>query len=445
MSARPNILLVFTDQQRFDTIQRLGSSFNAQTPTMDFLAQEGVSFDNCFCTAPICSPSRSTIMTGLYPSQTGMPGNLYAPCPPLNVTIPTIGNIFRNNGYETCYHGKWHMGGDVKDYGFEHGEETTHDETARLLASRFWRDRDWMANERPFCHIVSFINPHDHYFYDPQKAVPNYERPWKNLDRDVSNVPAPARDKMVDWPEERWGSYVEYYEEQLERVDAELGELLHQFRTGGFYNNSWIIFTTDHGDMTGEHNLPFKGSYMYDGQVRVPLIIVPPMTRFLGADRSGLFKHDIQGDQRSSALCSNVDILPTMLDIAGIDQPENIPGHSLLPQVHGAYTDDAHDCVFAEWHLPPIRMARTREWKYVRYLKRGEELYNLINDPHECVNLIDDPGHSAALTAMRQRLDQHIAETSDPFEDLAQHEFIFNPSANTNPGAAINFTSGESK
>ena len=443
MSDRPNILLVFTDQQRFDTIQALGSSFNAQTPTMDFLAQEGVSFDNCFCTAPICSPSRSTIMTGLYPSQTGMPGNLYAPCPAMNVTIPTIGNVFRNAGYETCYHGKWHLGADVKDYGFDHGEESTHDESTRLMASRFWRDRDWMANERPFCHIVSFINPHDHYFYDPNKKVTNYKRPWKNLDRDVSNVPQPASGKMVDWSEERWGSYDEYYCEQIERADKDLGELLHQFRTGGFYNNSWIIFTTDHGDMAGEHNLPFKGSYMYDGQVRVPLIIIPPMTRFLGADRSGMFKHAIKVGQRSGGLCSNVDILPTMMDIAGIEKPANLPGESLLPQVHGAYEQAAHDCVFAEWHLPPIRMARTKSWKYVHYLDQGEELYDLENDPHECVNEIDNPKHADALADMRTRLEAHIVGINDPFNELNKHEFIFNPSDNNNPGAAVDFKSGK--
>ena len=106
--ARPNILLVFTDQQRFDTIRELGSSFEAETPAMDFLAQEGVTFDNCFCTAPVCSPSRSTMMTGLYPSQAGMPGNLYDPCPPMLPTIDTAGNYFRAAGYETIYHGKWH-------------------------------------------------------------------------------------------------------------------------------------------------------------------------------------------------------------------------------------------------------------------------------------------------------------------------------------------------
>ncbi len=442
---RPNILLVMTDQQRFDTIQALGTNFSAETPTMDFLAREGITFDSCFCTAPICSPSRSTVMTGLFPSQAGMSGNLYAPCPPLNPCIPTIGKLFRNAGYETAYHGKWHMGGDVKDYGFEVGEETTHDETARLMASRFWRDRDWMENERPFCHVVSFINPHDHYFYDPDKTVADYQRPWKNLDRDVSNVPTPATNGMVDWPEERWGAYAEFYSEQLERLDKDLYELLHQFKTGGFYNNSWIIFTTDHGDMAGEHNLAFKGSYMYEGQVRIPLIIIPPMTRFAGADRSGSFKHDIETNKQVSALCSNIDILPTMLDIAGIEQPANIPGKSLLSHVKDGVDEDNHDCVFAEWHLPPIRMARTSKWKYVRYLKQGEELYDLTNDPHECVNLADNNEYVGQLDEMRERLDKHIAETKDPFNDLDKHEFIYNPSAHTKRGTTDNFKSGKAE
>jgi len=431
-SKRPNIVLIFTDQQRFDMIRSLGSSFDAETPHMDFLVKEGITFENCYCTAPICSPSRATMMTGLYPSQTGMPGNLYAPCPPLTPTMPTVGNFFRSAGYETVYHGKWHMGGDVKSYGFEQGAETGHDATAVAMAGRFWSERDWAEHERPFMHVVSLLNPHDCYFHDPDDHIKGFKRPWKNLNVNPSSVPETVASRMVDWPEEQWGGYHKWFSEQLEHADRDLGELLHQLRCSGFFNNSWIIFTTDHGDMAGEHNIPFKGPYMYEGVTRVPLIIIPPMTRFAGAERQNSFTHDIKPGKRH-ALCSLIDLLPTMMDIAGIEQPANLPGKSLFPVVRGE-ADEVREEVFAEWHTPPIRMVRDARYKYVLYLNRGEELYDLDTDPHETKNLAGSKKHTEIKKGLQQRLERHIQDTNDPFHDMDKYEFLFNPSENHQSG-----------
>jgi len=428
MKKRPNIILVFTDQQRFDMIQSLGSSFDAKTPNMDFLVKEGITFENCYCTAPICSPSRATMMTGLYPSQAGMPGNLYGPCPPLSPTIPTVGNFFRSAGYETVYHGKWHMGGDVKSYGFELGEEKAHDATTVMQTEKFLRDRDWLEYERPFMQIASLLDPHDLYFYDPDGRVEGYKRPWKNLDIDPSTVPEVVAEKMADWPEEQWGEYNRWYSERLEKVDADIGRILDQIRCAGYFNNTWIIFTADHGDMAGEHNIPFKGSYMYEGVTRVPLIIVPPMTRFAGQERQNSFAHDLKPGKRQ-ALCSLIDLLPTMMDMAGIEQPGNLPGKSLLPVIREE-TAEVRDEVFAEWQKPPIRMVRDSRYKYVLYLNNGEELYDLESDPHETENLADSEEHAEIKKGLQKRLERHIRDTNDPFYDLAKHEFIFNPSDN---------------
>jgi arylsulfatase A-like enzyme len=408
--ARPNILLLLTDQQRFDTIQALGSRFAAKTPAMDFLAREGISFDNCFCTAPICSPSRSSLMTGLFPTQAGMPGNLYAPCPPLSPAITTVGNYLRAAGYETVYHGKWHLGGDVKSYGFEKGEECSHDESTRLEASRFWKGRDWIANERPFFHVVSLLTPHDLYFYDPDERVGDFARPWNNVNRNSNGMPTVAAAKRVDWPEAQWGAYTRFYEKMIKRADSDIGEILHQFRCSGFFNNSWIVFASDHGDMAGEHDLPFKGPYMYDGVVRVPLIIVPPITRFLGADRSSQFNHNLTPGRRTH-LCSLLDITPTVLDIAGVSIPPHLPGRSLLPAIRDSSVADPHEVVFAHWHQPQIDMARTREWKYVQYQNGDEELYHLTQDPHELKSLALSPEGVGAKRHLRAELDAHLQQT----------------------------------
>jgi choline-sulfatase len=348
-------------------------------------------------------------------------------------TLPTVANMLRATGYECSYFGKWHLGGDVTDYGFEHGEESTHDESTRQMAARRWRDRDWVMNERPFFDMVSFINPHDHYFFDPAERVEGFKRPWQNCSRDPASVPKAAGGKMVTWPEAKWGAYHEYYSEQIRRLEIDLGELLHQFRTGGFYNSSWIIFTTDHGDMAGEHNLPFKGSYMYEGVVRVPLIIVPPMTRFLGQDRGNRFGHDIKPGRRD-ALCSLIDLLPTICELGQTPIPANLPGKSLLPWIRGERSDDVHNTVFAEWHQPAIRMARSRTHKLVNYGVSGSELYDLQADPHETNNRAGDPHLAQVQADLTQRLEQHIQTTNDPFHDLSRHEFIFNPKGNLQMG-----------
>ncbi len=425
---RPNILLVLTDQQRFDTIQALGSHFDAQTPAMDFLANEGVAFENCFCPAPVCSPARASILSGLYPSQAGMPGNLYAPCPPMNPTLATLTHSFRAAGYETAYHGKWHLGGKIEHFGFDVAEEISHDEKTAQSAAAFWDDRDWVRTKRPLLHIVSFLNPHDHYFYDAHRSDPVYRRPWANARRGSDGMPPLAAAKRVDWDEERWGAYVRFYEERIEKADGLLGRLLDDYRCAGFFPNSWIIFSADHGDMAGEHDIPFKGPFMYDGVTRIPLIIVPPITRITGDSTRRVADPGIPPGRREQ-LSSSIDLAPTMLELAGIERPDYLPGNSLMPVVRDATAEAPHEVVFAEWHRPPIRMARSREWKYVRYLSGEEELYNLARDPGELHNLAGDPEAAGAKSKMAGALDRHISSTRDPFELLGEHEFIWDPPA----------------
>lgn len=417
--------MVLTDQQRFDTIQALGSKFAAKTPAMDSLVRDGVSFDNAFCTAPICSPSRATLMTGLYPSQAGVPGNLNDPSPPLSAGLMTVGKRLQQAGYETVYHGKWHLGGDIHDHGFEVAEkEQSLDEATRLHACQFWRSRDWLDNAyRPFFHVVSFLNPHDLYFYDMAGKVEGFSRPWP---KDAGKLPTAPSGRQADWPEERWGAYFRFYEEMIERVDRDIAETLHQFMCNGYFSNSWIIFASDHGDMCGEHNLPFKGPWMYDGVTRVPLVIVPPRAhRF-----SGPWVHRVADPNvtpgRRTHLVSLLDIVPTILDLAEVAPAPELPGRSLLPIIRDNAAPEIHPCVFSEWPKPPARMCRSLDWKYVLYLNGDEQLFHLKNDPGELRNLAADPAHAAAKMEMHAALEGHFASTRDPFHALKEHDFVFN-------------------
>lgn len=402
---RPNILLLLTDQQRVDTISALGSAFGVETPNIDSLVREGASFMNCHCTAPVCSPSRSTLMTGLYPTEVGMAANLYSPgCPPLDPARPGIGKLMRAAGYETVYHGKWHLGGDIHAHGFDTAEECSHDETTRQLASRYWRDRDWVEHERPFFHVVSFLDPHDLYFYDPEQTVDGFERPWENLNRPAEDYPTIPAGKRVDWPEERWGAYHQFYAERVAKVDRDIGILLDELRCSGFFSNTWIIFGADHGDMAGEQNIAFKGSYMYEGVTRVPMVIVPPRTRFLGDVTRRLPAEEFAA-KRVDSLCSLMDIPATILDIAGVEKPDDWRGESLMPWVKEARADDVHETVFAEWKSPRVLMVRRAGWKYVRYEDGGEELFCLEEDPHETQNRANDPQATQIKAELAAALD----------------------------------------
>ncbi len=409
--ARPNILLLLTDQQRFDTIEALGSSFSAATPNMDTLARAGVTFRRTYCTAPVCSPSRATLMTGLFPHQAHVPANLGRGVPPLSPALPTVGKMLRAGGYQTAYHGKWHLGGCLHEHGFEIGEECSHDETTRLLASRFWKDRDWMDHDRPFFHVVSFLNPHDNYFFDPEERVEGFGRPWRN--NTPETAPAAVMARRPDWSEEKWGAYFAFYEQLIERVDAEIGECLHELRCSGFFANTWIIFAADHGDMAGEHGLPFKGPYGYEGVTRVPLIIVPPQTRFAGPQPSGTFESGIASGCRDQ-LCSLADIVPTILDLAGLPRVPALPGCSLLPVLRDATASDPHEYVFAAWHQPGMRMVCSRGWKYICHEDGGEELFDLKNDPEETCNLSAVPAAVGPKSQLIAALASHLRDTADP-------------------------------
>lgn len=419
MAAPTNVLLILTDQQRVDTIASRGSPFGAPTPAMDALCRHGVFFDNAYCTAPISAPSRASFLTGQFPSQTGVYGNLGNPCPPLNEAHITIGHRMQAMGWETVYHGKSHLGGDLKHYGFEIAYENSHDPSTLTEAARFYRNRDWMVHRRPFFHVVSFLNPHDVYFLDVEEEADPTSPPWPNAGDSLASKPWPQRLKQEPgWSPRRWEAYRRHYGRMVSEVDGHIGELVRQLIYSGFGCNTWIILASDHGDMAGEHGLPFKGPYMYEGVTRVPLVVVPPQERFVGKGNGDVDRPSFAGSTCSD-LVSLIDLVPTVLDLAGAPADAKLPGRSLLPAVRDQ-KPVGHEAVFAEWHqsgkvVTPIRMVRSGRWKYTEYLKIGSELYDLEADPHELRNLAGQAEYAAIEREMRARLEGHVRGTGDPF------------------------------
>ena len=410
-SELPNILFIFSDQQRHDTYGEQ-DRFHADTPFVNRLAETGVQFRQAFCSCPQCSPSRATLQTGLYPTQAQVVGNMGNPSDPLPTSLKTIGHRMQERGYRTAYMGKWHLGGEIGDYGYDyvmkgHGDELAAQEACSYLAGT--------VDPRPFFQIVSFVDPHDIYKLNKD---PNVDRPpasdvWASQSDTLETKPWPQKHfrdfdqgkPLSHFRDEDWEYYRRFYASKVEKVDRYLGQILDALGQLGQSSNTWIFFTSDHGDLCGAHRLPFKCPAMYDDLVRIPLIIAPP--------KGGSF-------DPCDVMTNNIDIVPTIMSIAGIPEDPSLTGQSLLPLVTRGGEYEESDAIYSQYHqkqrwAAPVRMIRTKKWKYNVYIKHGVELYNLESDPHEMRNLVNDPDYRDIRDEFHEKLVAHIDSIGDPF------------------------------
>ncbi len=417
MSQKPNILLVFSDQQHWQAAGFEDSSFT--TPNTDRLAKEGTVFTNSFCTTPQCSPSRSSLLTGVYPAKTGMLGNVGA-AGGKPLSMETIAPILKRAGYYTGYFGKWHLGRDeIGCFGWDENKD-------------FGRNLDFLTEEnsinflkkagkqdKPFALVVSFNNPHDIYqFGKEDNPVPkgDVSLPESWGKKDFDTVPAVQHRFMThdqgtriqDREVQAWKRYREIYRKKTELYDRNLGNILDALEKNGFTDNTLVIVTSDHGDMDGNLNLIYKGPFMYEHMMRVPLIIRLPKGMKNGDTPDTADFHTV-----------NVDIVPTIADFAGTRVNET-DGVSLKPILTGEGEKPERDFVIGQYYskqkwVNPIRMIRTDKFKYNLYQVHGEELYDLENDPMELNNLAGKPEYADVQTDLRAKLETWIAENDDPF------------------------------
>jgi len=423
VEAAPDVAVFLTDQQQAD-MMGVCAPVPLDTPAMDTLALQGVRFARAFCATPQCSPARAAMWTGRYPHRTGVVGNVSGKpevpagmSGPLDPSIPNIATVFAAAGYETAYFGKWHLGGLPCDYGFQtcsreglRGSELTSEVIA------FLRSRP-TKNRRPLLLVVSWTNPHDIYRFSRRgRTLPRSDRPVRlpgSLEDDLRAKPYPQRHflevdqgrRVSNFTRRDWENYLRFYYHLIEQVDAEIGRVLAEFRLHS--PDSLVVFGSDHGDNGAAHGLPFKCPAMYEELVRVPLVFSWP-----GHIPRGV----------SDALVSQVDLLPTLCDLAGVAAPSGVDGRSLRPllETPGTVPADWRDAVYVEYYgkqnwRVPIRMIRTASWKYVRYLGDGEELYHLADDPAEVHNLVGTLRGRASYRRLSERLDRWMAGTLDPF------------------------------
>ena len=432
-TGRPNVVLIFTDQQTLGAMSAYGNPY-LQTPHMDKLAKFGVRFTNSYCTAPVCSPSRSTIVTGRMPHETGVNYNNMA----IDSAITNVGELLTAGGYHTTWSGKWHLphsypharGADTLE-GFRLVDFLEADRMSGLggvtdgpLADRVSEMiREGM--EEPFFLGVSLHNPHDICYVPSEPAryppPPNIEAapPLPDNFEDDPGEPEFLYDcrqrtyygaelhKTKDYSREDWRNYIYHYYRFTEAVDAEVGKVITALEQAGYSENTLIIFTSDHGDGAGSHRWAVKLS-LYEEPVTVPLVVT-------------WFGHTPENEVRTQ-LVSGLDLVPTILDYAGVSADVTLHGKSLRPVIEDA-SGDLHEYVVSELSPDPknpdrmARMIRTQKYKYILYSygQRNEQLFDLEKDPGETRNLAYLPWKRRVVEQHRTLLREWLEKTGDPF------------------------------
>jgi N-acetylglucosamine-6-sulfatase len=426
-----NIILVITDDQRYDALGFMRAQSFLETPHLDALAARGVHFSNTFVSTALCSPSRATILTGLYAHQHRVVDNNHPLAPEL-VFFP---EYLRRAGYETALIGKWHMGGDsdAPQRGFDHWVsfrgQGAYLPTAdglnvngkRVPQRGYITDElteyalEWLAQrkqKRPFFLMLAHKAVHSKLvpaprhqgryasatFRPPRSMSPSEAqqalRPmWvRNQRNSVHGVDFPYQN-----PEGKLSEYFQRYAETLLSVDESLGALVEHLRGRQLLDSTVIVFMSDNGFAFGEHGLIDKRT-AYEESMRIPLIMSCPE----------LF----ESGRVVAELSANLDIAPSMLELAGLTPPSHLPGRSLVPLARGKQVP-WRDAVLYEYYwernypqTPTLHALRSDTHKYIRAhgLWDLDELFDLRSDPGEEDNLIFSPGHEARAGQMNARL-----------------------------------------
>ncbi len=437
---RPNILFMITDQQNLRAVGAHGNP-HLETPSLDYLANTGISFFKSCCTSPVSGPSRSSLVTSRMPHETGMKYNGQTP----TTDIPNMGELFSSNGYRTVWGGKWHLpeaqplraksrNRNIRGFEVLHYYDSTKnwpewgrgaiiDEPLGHAAADFLRSYD---DDKPFLLCVSFVNPHD-ICYHPRKPGehPNpgsaEELPPLPHNHEINDLEPEFYDicrqrpyygdellMAQEYTEQEWRGYLYHYHRYTNMVDRAIGLVLEGLKESGLEENTLVIFTSDHGDGATSHAWAAKLS-LYQESVAVPLII----------NWKGVIPH--RGTNRKHVV-SGLDVLPTLLDYAGIGVQEKMHGLSLRKIIENPHTEwreyavtelapDPRDESFAG------RMVRTRQYKYNLFStgEMNEELFDLLHDPGETMNLACEPSMQEIKSRHRKMLEEWIEKTDDDF------------------------------
>ncbi len=455
---RPNILWYCTDQQRFDTIGALGNP-HVTTPTIDALVRDGVSLTRAYCQSPICTPSRSSFMTGMYPSRvhnTRNGNDTFPDFPPVITRLIAdagydcglIGKFhLRSSGYRTepriddgfnywkfshAPRDDWKVGHDYADWVRGNGGDLdalreSEDGVPPELHQTTWASEraiefigDRAASDQPWLLNINIYDPHPPFIpprvyadrFDPA-VMPGPHFRESDMEQQRKLASLDFQDQLRT-PQEHdaWNVQARYYA-MIAQIDDQFARILDCLDQHGLRDNTVILFTSDHGEALGDHGLMFKGCRFYEGLVRVPLIFSWPA--------------QFARNQRCNALVELLDMSASLLELTGVSIPDYFQGRSLVPILKGEASErplrefvrseyfDALDPHFTGGSGTFGTMFRTETHKLCMYHDKGlGELYDLTADPWEFEDLWDSPPHqSIKHELIRRAFDAHVVLTTD--------------------------------
>jgi len=428
-----NQLVIVCDQLRYDAISANGYKLS-KTPHIDALASTGMRFTNAFTCVGLCTPARTSLLTGLYPhNHQALSNNNQTACRyMLTPDKRTFTRLLADNGYRLGYVGKWHVStrDDPCRFGFEKYVPLSEYPKWREAAGYAWnpafgsyhaptgvKDDIPVEASRPHFLVdqaiellrsyaedpahrswhlrLDFHGPHlPNVIPDPYASLyaPKKFEPWGNYGDTLEGKPWVQKQQLYnwdiqDWTWEQWQPIIAKYYGEVSLLDYEIGRILAELDRLGFAENTIVVCTADHGDMNAAHGMYDKGYSMYDEVYHVPLIVRWPGKTPPGSVCDAFVNH----------FC---DLMPTLLEAAGLPAPRDIDGHSLVPLLEGRLPSDWRQEMYAEFHgmqwgLYPQRMIRNNAFKFVFNFQDPNELYDLKRDPWEVHNVYRDPQYAA--------------------------------------------------
>jgi len=429
-AAKPNFVIMMCDDQRWDAMSLAGNAI-LKTPNMDRIGREGIVFRNAFVTNSLCGPSRATLLTGTYSHTNGMIDN--RPKTDIRPDAPWMPDLLRAAGYEVAFCGKSHQKNAVRDRKWDYyfgykgqgrykdpiiaegtdGKDTVYpgwmDDVVTDKAVAWLKGK----REKPFCLFLFFKACHR-----------SWDRPerLKGLYQDTT-VPKPAlwNDKGEGKPKafleadnvigtfkdiQDYDKFIKDYYATLAGADENIGRVFEALTSTGKLDDTLMLHTGDNGFFLGEWNRMDK-RFMHEVSIRIPMVVRYPKL--------------IKPGSTSDRMVLNVDIAPTLLELAGAEIPKAMQGRSWVTLFKDPKAEFRKDWLYEYYEYPdahkvrPHRGVRTETWKLIHYYQEPEEyeLYDLANDPWEKVNLYDKTEHADRVKQLKSRLEELRKETGD--------------------------------
>ncbi|WP_460543159.1 sulfatase family protein [Echinicola sediminis] len=423
---RPNVLIILTDQWRAQATGYAGDP-NIQTPHLDALEAVSVNFRNAVSGMPVCSPFRASLLTGQRPLTHGVFMNDVQ----LDTNAVTIGKVFGKEGYQTAYIGKWHLDGHGRlhnvppgsrrqGFQFWKANECTHNYNHSVYYDNEDRQRkvwqgydtfeqtdaalDYLKQAKihsdPFLMVLSYGTPHAPYHTAPESYRKRFD-PAKIELRE--NVPDSLREQVRK-------DLAGYYA-HIAAIDDMIGKLISGLKENRQFENTIIVFTSDHGDLLGSHGA-YKKQQPFEESIRVPMLFKLPPTMGIKV-------------RENEAIMNSEDIMPTLLGLCGINIPRTVEGIDYTPHLKGKEKlgqETLITCVqpFGQWNkvqhgAREYRGLKTSRYTYVKDLDGPWMLFDNKKDPYQLNNLVNNPKYKVLQSELDQRLIDRLQATGDKF------------------------------